>query len=457
MFRQRGEGNSPLIVKQLLLLRLLLCTTLELSTAAHSRFQALPLARQFADDLTAAADRHDHLNASLTKLQTNQESLEWFVATAAKQMVDLNSVTLNASASGSLANQFQTCWDSTSAPLPPSVREKDLWETAKDSDLTLKVVHAHLFEVYQNEVRIKRLGSELEECEQDCKLPGNSSNNSSNSSNGTNINCSDSSSVGDAEVIVQDQSMAPQEGVALLAKARKQLRGVKKKAPGLFDTIPIPMFKVHPELKPISDAMVHTRQRSQTLSQNISQQEAVNSVLEDAAVKAMKRYPGTLKTIEHVQNALKECLDVEAATQLSANASAELLNATLSGIPAKNATNDTAKSGNATAECNATASANKSGNGSAAGNSSCNGTANATSEEPEDPLQFGRLEAMRAAEEQAQNATAQLDKALANLRACRRKCNSGDHMGDKMEELARRLARAQEHHQHQAVYDRVSR
>lgn len=438
MSRQRWKGNGPCNVTTLLFLRLIIFTTPFTLTAARVHSHALPFARQFADELTSAANHHDRLNTSLETEKKNQESLEWFVAAAAKQMVDLNSITLNVSASGSLANQFQTCWDSTSAPVPPSARGKDLMEISKDPDLTLKVVHAHLFDVYQNEVRTKELGQQLEECEQSCE-------NLTNATNCTNLT---NTSVVDAGEPASDSAPLP----SLLAKARKQLRGgSKKKAPGLFDALnPLPKYVVAPDLKPVADAMVHTQHAVETLRENVTQQRAVNSVLEDVAVKAMQRYPSTVKTIEQVQSALKDCLDVQAATQLSANASLSLLNATLSGIPAKNGTGTANSTGNSTPACKA----NASGNGTAGSNSSCNGT-NATAEE--DPVQIARFEAMQAAQEQAENATAQKEQALADLRACRRKCNSGDHAGDKMEELARRLAHRKKAQQHQTVYEHLTR
>merc|ERR1719421_2369463 len=135
--------------------------------------------------MMAGVSRHEDRKKTLADLKNDSASLQWFLATASKQLGDFRRVTLNISVNGSLANQFQTCWDKLS---PQSLDEED-------PKFALRVVQARMFDVYEAEVQATRLQRDLEDCQ--CRCQNNCSNSTAvNASGNTSGNGSTSGSAG---------------------------------------------------------------------------------------------------------------------------------------------------------------------------------------------------------------------------------------------------------------------
>jgi len=130
--------------------------------------KAVPFAK-IADEIHDAEVAAEELQYKVRNSTEEKASVQWFLATAMKELTNLQKVVMNRTVKGTLGYEYQRCLNRTSAKLPTYNQSLTFNEAvSQDDDLAPSTVDARMYEVYESEKRIEELTMRLGECSAKC-------------------------------------------------------------------------------------------------------------------------------------------------------------------------------------------------------------------------------------------------------------------------------------------------
>jgi len=132
--------------------------------------KAVPFSK-IADEIHDAEVAAEELQYKVKNSTEEKASVQWFLATAMKELTNLQKVVMNRTVKGTLGYEYQGCLNRTSAKLPTYNRSLTFKEAVdQDDDLAPSTVDARMYEVYEAEQKIEELTMRLGECSAKCPL-----------------------------------------------------------------------------------------------------------------------------------------------------------------------------------------------------------------------------------------------------------------------------------------------
>lgn len=153
---------------------LLLCGTAALHAAAlrlqgpFTPLNIVPFAR-IADEIHDAETAAEELKWKIGNSTQEKSSMQWFMATAMKELTNLQKVVMNSSVNGSLGFRYEYCMNETTSHQKGWNRSLTIGEAfKKDDELAPSMVEARMYELYELEQKQKDLTMQLGECTASC-------------------------------------------------------------------------------------------------------------------------------------------------------------------------------------------------------------------------------------------------------------------------------------------------
>jgi len=137
---------------------------------APSVLKALPFTR-IADQIREAEQHAQELLWKVSNSSEEKSSLQWFMATAMKELTQLQQVVMNASSQGSLGYNVQACVNRTEAQMPRYNQTLGLERSIeKDKTLAPKILEAEMYQLYYAQRRSQEVTKEIGKCKSKCPV-----------------------------------------------------------------------------------------------------------------------------------------------------------------------------------------------------------------------------------------------------------------------------------------------
>lgn len=132
--------------------------------------KSLPFTK-IADEIYAAERNARELSWKVSNSTLEKSSMQWFMASAMKELTDLTKVVLNTTSEGSLGYEYQACLNKTEAHFPKYNTTISLEKAIKkDKTLAAKLVEAEMYQLYENQVKAEELTKEIGACAAKCPV-----------------------------------------------------------------------------------------------------------------------------------------------------------------------------------------------------------------------------------------------------------------------------------------------
>jgi len=220
---------------------------------------------QIAEEITEAERLALDLQWQVGNSSSEKESVQWFMATAMKELTKLKKEVLDPKKTEppSLANKYEACYDKTVANMPAYDDSMSLGENLeKDSSLAPDALEAHMYDVYEAEFKLDELTRELGECGARCPM------------------------------------------ASLLSKSRVNAR----------KSIPTDPRKL---MTHIADAIYNNSESIHHMEDHLDKDRAAMDVLESVTATVMKKLLKAKRDVETMEFELDDCLKVPAASKVN--------------------------------------------------------------------------------------------------------------------------------------------
>jgi len=135
-----------------------------------SMLKSLPFTR-IADEIYDAEQSAKELSWKVSNSTAEKSSLQWFMASAMKELTQLQKVVMNATSKGSLGYQFQACVNRTEAQMPRYNTTLGLQRAIeKDGTLAPKMLEAEMYELYYAQRRSQEVIKDIGKCKAKCPV-----------------------------------------------------------------------------------------------------------------------------------------------------------------------------------------------------------------------------------------------------------------------------------------------
>lgn len=149
---------------------MVLATAAAVDEFQPSMLKALPFTK-IADEIYQAEQTMRELQWKVGNSTQEKGSLQWFMATAMKELTQLTKVVMNTSSEGSLANQMQLCTNRTTAPRQTYNKTKGLKRCIElDKNLAPKLLEYEMYKLYANQVKLEELKKKIGKCQAKCPI-----------------------------------------------------------------------------------------------------------------------------------------------------------------------------------------------------------------------------------------------------------------------------------------------
>jgi len=242
-----------------------------------SVLKVLPISR-IADEIYEAERSAQDLQWKVGNSTEEKSSLQWFMASAMKELTTLTKTTMNTSVEGSLSYQAESCLNRTEAKVPAYNKTKGLLKSIED-DATLapQMLEAEMYLHFESQTRSQDLTKEIGRCEAKCPVAPSS-------------------------------FLDVRRGRRSVGQQRQRNRPRRRGA----DEKPDPQEM----MKAIATAIHNTSESIDTMTDHLVKDEAAKDVLKSLTTTVMSKLLGAKKEIEDMTVRLEVCLTKPETTRL---------------------------------------------------------------------------------------------------------------------------------------------
>jgi len=245
---------------------LLLLAAIVSARQTPSMLKALPFTR-IADEIYDAEQKARELTWKVGNSTQEKSSLQWFMASAMKELTALTKDVMNASSEGSLGFLYQECINRTEAQMPNYNQTLGLkLSIERDSALAPKMLEAEMYQLYYSQRRSQEITKDIGKCRAKC----------------------------------------PVSFLSQRAGLRKQDVKVRK-APG--SSMERASREPNPQemMRSIADAIYNTSQSIDTMKDHLSKDDAAKDVLKSLTSTVMSKLLSAKREVEDMTVQLEVC------------------------------------------------------------------------------------------------------------------------------------------------------
>jgi len=256
-----------------------------------SRAGLLPF-RKIADEIMEAEKTARELTWEVGNSSAEKESVQWFMATAMKELNRMKMVTLNASSivdgKESLAFRYETCYNNTVARMPDFNDTMSLGENLRaDHSAAPDAVEAKMYDVYEAQYTVDQMTTELGECEARCPL--------------------------DASFLAKKKQQRHAHVVSDVVTASAGAPGA---APGPSSSAGQISQDPRKLMGSIADAIRNTSTSIDQMGTHLHKDRAAMDVLESITATVVEKLLNAKKSVQQMEKDLEDCIKTPAATKL---------------------------------------------------------------------------------------------------------------------------------------------